>query len=80
LRRNRLPFSHAIQDNGASSRAADVMLLIGGQGVVDAAADHMQATFYRLETAWRGEWQSELDAYEALNNAMRNELLQPIRP
>lgn len=59
--------------------AADELLLIGGEAVVDAARLHIETTERKLDAAWRGSWHPDEGgaAYHSLNNAMRADLIQP---
>jgi hypothetical protein len=60
--------------------AADALLLIGGEAVVDAANAHIKAMEQRIEDAWKGEWSDHPRAYKRLNDAMRHDLLEPTEP
>jgi hypothetical protein len=62
--------------------AADALLLIGGEAVVEAAAVHIEVTERKLEAAWEGGGYPDEGglAYRGLNDAMRSELLQPTKP
>jgi hypothetical protein len=60
--------------------AADVLLLIAGRAVEQAALAHIEATERRAEGVWRGEWPRQPEVYQRLNDAMRNELLAPTEP
>ena len=57
----------------------DGLLLIGGQRVAEAARDHMEATWQKVDAAWRGESYPTTDIYQRLNDAMRSELIDPAR-
>jgi hypothetical protein len=58
--------------------AADAVLLIGSQTVVDAATDHFRTTDARLCAAWNGEGHPDQSGtWQKLFDAMRSELLHP---
>jgi hypothetical protein len=60
--------------------AADALLLVGGEAVVQAATAHIETTQRRIDAAWHGGWPEGGAAYRDLNDAMRAELLQPAKP
>jgi hypothetical protein len=62
--------------------AADALLLIAGQAVVEAAQVHIETMEHRRNAAWEGAWYHDEGgrAYRGLNDAMRTELLQPAKP
>ena len=61
--------------------AANVLALLGGQAVVDAARGHVAMTDEKLTMARDGKWHRDTDgaAYRALNAAMRVDLVEPAR-
>jgi hypothetical protein len=61
--------------------AANLLALLGGQAVVDAARGHVAMTDEKLTLAQDGKWHRDADgvAYRSLNAAMRVDLVEPAR-
>lgn len=59
--------------------AANVLALLGGPDVVDAARGHVAMTDEKLTMARDGQWRRDTDgaAYRTLNAAMRVDLVEP---
>jgi hypothetical protein len=57
--------------------AGNVVFLVSGQSVFDAASAHKQATERRLRAAWNGTWAEGQGTYLRLNSEMRRELIEP---
>ena len=61
--------------------AANLLALLGGPAVVDAARGHVAMTDEKLANARDGKWHRDNDgaAYRALTAAMRVDLVEPAR-
>lgn len=66
-----------VQAATASWREAfNLVLLIGGQEVVDALNDHRRSTSKRVQDSWRGEYATDATTHVALTSAMRKEIAE----
>lgn len=56
--------------------AADTLLLLGGEAVLDATNAHVEATRRKVDAAWQGGWAPDQErTFQALYDAMRAEVL-----